>query len=66
MGEQANWLSKVGTTTVYPHGDQRLRPIELGASIFVESNRHLMKSAKVSSCLKCNVTRLIERYSIST
>ena len=36
-----------GTTTVYPHGDERLRPIELGASIFVSANRHLVKGAKV-------------------
>lgn len=37
----------VGTTTVFPHGDERLRPIELGASIFVSANRHLVKGAKV-------------------
>lgn len=37
----------IGTTTVFPHGDERLRPIELGASIFVSANRHLVKGAKV-------------------
>ncbi|WVQ76257.1 hypothetical protein IAR50_005922 [Cryptococcus sp. DSM 104548] len=35
------------TTTVYPHGDQRARPQELGASIFVEANQNMMKAAKV-------------------
>ncbi|ORY25191.1 Prenylcysteine lyase-domain-containing protein [Naematelia encephala] len=34
------------TTTVFPHGDERLRPVELGASIFIEANRHLYKAAK--------------------
>jgi hypothetical protein len=33
---------------VYPHGDERTRAIELGASIFVAANRHLVKAAKVS------------------
>jgi prenylcysteine oxidase/farnesylcysteine lyase len=32
---------------VYPHGDGRLRAQEVGASIFVEANRHLVKAAKV-------------------
>jgi prenylcysteine oxidase/farnesylcysteine lyase len=32
---------------VYPHGDERLRAQEVGASIFVEANRHLVKAAKV-------------------
>ncbi|EIW73268.1 hypothetical protein M231_03632 [Tremella mesenterica] len=34
------------STTVFPHSDPRYRPIELGASIFVEANRHLVKAAK--------------------
>jgi prenylcysteine oxidase/farnesylcysteine lyase len=37
----------IGTTVVYPHGDERLRAQEVGASIFVEANRHLVKAAKV-------------------
>jgi hypothetical protein len=32
---------------VYPHGDERLRAQEVGASIFVEANRHLVKAAQV-------------------
>jgi hypothetical protein len=32
---------------VFPHGDARLRPVELGASIFVEANRHLVRAAEV-------------------
>jgi hypothetical protein len=39
----------IGSTVVYPHGDERLRPIELGASIFVDANKHMMKAAKVSN-----------------
>ena len=39
----------IGTTTAHPHGDENLRPVELGASIFVEANRHLVKAAKVSA-----------------
>lgn len=42
-----NLTRVIGTTTVFPHGDERLRPIELGASIFVSANRHLVKGAKV-------------------
>lgn len=34
------------TTTVYPHGDERLQPVELGASIFVDANRHMVKAAR--------------------
>lgn len=37
----------IGTTTVHPHGDERLRAQELGASIFVTANRYLQKAAKV-------------------
>lgn len=43
----------VGSTTVYPHGDNSLRAIELGASIFVDANKHLVKAAKVSPALLC-------------
>ncbi|KAL7418891.1 hypothetical protein Q5752_006575 [Cryptotrichosporon argae] len=35
------------STTVHPHSDERLYPIELGASIFVDSNRHMVKAAKL-------------------
>ncbi|RSH90653.1 hypothetical protein EHS25_001258 [Saitozyma podzolica] len=35
------------STTVHPHGDPNLRPVELGASIFVEANRHMVKAAKL-------------------
>ncbi|GMK54379.1 hypothetical protein CspeluHIS016_0109650 [Cutaneotrichosporon spelunceum] len=35
------------TTVVYPHGDTNLRPVELGASIFVDANRNLVKAAKL-------------------
>ncbi|WVQ64724.1 uncharacterized protein L199_002891 [Kwoniella botswanensis] len=31
------------TTTIHPHSDPRLRAQELGGSIFVESNRNMMK-----------------------
>ncbi|ORX34627.1 Prenylcysteine lyase-domain-containing protein [Kockovaella imperatae] len=34
------------TSVVYPHNDTSLRPVELGASIFVDSNRHLVKATK--------------------
>lgn len=39
--------SNPGTTTIYPHDDDRARPQELGASIFVDSNLNLMKAVKV-------------------
>ncbi|WVQ80435.1 hypothetical protein IAT38_002540 [Cryptococcus sp. DSM 104549] len=41
------------STTVYPHRDQRTRPVELGASIFVEANQHLIKAVE-----KFNLTLL--------
>ncbi|WVR03358.1 hypothetical protein IAU60_000349 [Kwoniella sp. DSM 27419] len=34
------------STTVYPHGDKRLRWQELGGSIFVPANRNMMKAAE--------------------
>lgn len=34
------------TTTIYPHDDDRARPQELGASIFVDSNVNLMKAVR--------------------
>lgn len=49
----------IGTTVVYPHGDERLRAQEVGASIFVEANRHLVKAAKVGQAL-CVMKVLIE------
>lgn len=48
---------RVGSTTVYPHSDPRTRPVELGASIFVEANRHMMKAVKVCTpapCAECS------------
>ncbi|BEJ12051.1 hypothetical protein CspHIS471_0205110 [Cutaneotrichosporon sp. HIS471] len=35
------------TTVVYPHGNTTLRPVELGASIFVDANLNLVKAAKL-------------------
>lgn len=43
--------SHPGSTVVYPHGDKNLRPVELGASIFVDANRNLVKGAKVSEAV---------------
>ncbi|EGO02796.1 hypothetical protein SERLA73DRAFT_165743 [Serpula lacrymans var. lacrymans S7.3] len=34
------------STTVYPYGDTNLPPVELGASIFVEANKNLMRASK--------------------
>ncbi|KAK4685297.1 prenylcysteine oxidase / farnesylcysteine lyase, partial [Tremellales sp. Uapishka_1] len=34
------------STTVFPHSDPRIRGVELGASIFVDANRNMMKAAK--------------------
>ena len=38
---------------MYPHSDPRQRPVELGASIFVEANRHVVKAARVSFMRHC-------------
>lgn len=46
-----NLTTGIGSTTVYPHGDSRLRPQELGASIFVDSNRNLVKAVEVGQPL---------------
>lgn len=43
-GEKAH---RIGSTTVYPRDDPRARPIEIGASVFVEANKHMNKAAKV-------------------
>lgn len=40
-------MSDSGTTTIYPHDDDRARPQELGASIFIDSNLNLMKAVRV-------------------
>jgi hypothetical protein len=40
--------STVGSITVHPHDDESIRAVELGASIFVEANRNLVKVADVS------------------
>ncbi|KAL4068392.1 Prenylcysteine lyase-domain-containing protein [Scleroderma yunnanense] len=34
------------STTVYPYNDTTLSPMELGASIFVDANKNLMRAAK--------------------
>jgi prenylcysteine oxidase/farnesylcysteine lyase len=34
------------STTVYPHDDPTYAPIELGASIFVDANKNLMRASK--------------------
>ncbi|KIJ68794.1 hypothetical protein HYDPIDRAFT_107052 [Hydnomerulius pinastri MD-312] len=34
------------STTVYPHNDSTYAPIELGASIFVDVNKNMMRAAK--------------------
>ena len=36
----------LGSTTVYPYGDPTYSPIELGASIFVDANKNLMRASK--------------------
>lgn len=41
-----NNASITGSTTVYPHGDPTYAPIELGASIFVDANKNLMRASK--------------------
>lgn len=36
----------IGSTVVYPYNDTSLRWTELGASIFVEVNRNMMRASK--------------------
>lgn len=36
----------LGSTTVYPHNDPELVPMELGASIFVDANKNLCRATK--------------------
>lgn len=36
----------IGSTTVYPYDDPTYAPIELGASIFVNANKNLMRASK--------------------
>ena len=35
-----------GSTIVYPHDDPSYAPVELGASIFVDANRNIMRAVK--------------------
>jgi hypothetical protein len=35
-----------GSTVVYPYNDTSLKPAELGASIFVDANKNLVRAAK--------------------
>ena len=39
---------RIGSTTVYPYCNTSLNPVELGASIFVDANKNLVKAARVS------------------
>lgn len=39
-----NWPA--GSTVVYPYNDATLTPLELGASIFVDANKNLMRASK--------------------
>jgi prenylcysteine oxidase / farnesylcysteine lyase len=41
-----------GSTIVYPYNDTSLRPIELGASVFVEANKNLWRATE-----EFNITR---------
>lgn len=38
------WI--IGSTTVYPYNDTSLRPIELGASIFVKANKNMWRASE--------------------
>jgi prenylcysteine oxidase/farnesylcysteine lyase len=40
------WPTIIGSTVVYPYDNISLPAVELGASIFVEANRNLMRAAK--------------------
>ena len=48
MTEESLLMLFAGTEVVYPHNDPNFRPVECGASIFVEAHRHLVKAARVS------------------
>lgn len=39
-------MSIVGSTTIHPYSDTALRPIELGASVFVEANKNLWRATE--------------------
>ena len=43
----------LGSTIVYPYGNTSLRPLELGASIFVKANKNLWRATD-----EFNLTRL--------
>ncbi|KAG9314697.1 hypothetical protein JVU11DRAFT_5504 [Chiua virens] len=40
------FVSSLGSTTVYPYDDPTYQPLELGASIFVDVNKNLMRASK--------------------
>lgn len=43
----SNLLScNAGSTVVYPYNDTKFNPAELGASIFVDANKNLVRAAK--------------------
>lgn len=39
-------ISNTGSTIVYPHDNKTLSPLELGASIFVQANKNMMRAAE--------------------
>lgn len=38
--------NRAGSTTVYPFNDTNLKPVELGASIFVKVNKNLYRASE--------------------
>jgi len=40
------WQLSSGSTVVLPYGSEEYRPVELGASIFVNANKNLVRAAK--------------------
>jgi len=39
-------LQLIGSTTVFPHDDPSFPPVELGASIYVQSNKNMVRAAE--------------------
>lgn len=39
-------MQRLGSITVYPYGDPTYAPFELGASIFVDVNKNMMRASK--------------------
>jgi prenylcysteine oxidase/farnesylcysteine lyase len=36
----------LGSTTVIPYDDKNIRPVELGASVFVDANKNIVRAVK--------------------